>query len=253
MLRQLSACANHCCLNGLDLLSVTEYSLLTLILSGTETPDMSLSPAVCPIGETGCPLLQEVTELRQQVITDPLTGLHNVRYFRNSLEHELERTRRTGMATALMMVDLDHFKNINDTHGHENGNRVLIFVAELLNSATRKLDLCCRYGGEEFAVILPSTELMLARQVAERFRQALEESDIPLTEGTLKVTASIGIAVAPDSDEIEPGALIEMADGALYEAKRGGRNQVRAQRPPEKDHHVTVDERDALRNLFSGD
>jgi len=214
---------------------------------------MSLSPATCPVGESGCPILQEVSELRQQVITDPLTGLFNVRHFRDALEHELERTRRTGMATALMMVDLDHFKSVNDTYGHENGNRVLKFVAGLLNEQTRRLDICSRYGGEEFAVILPSTELMLARQVAERFRSALEASEIPLSEGVIRVTASIGLAVAPEASDTDSGVLVELADQALYDAKRGGRNRVCAQRPPQSDHCVSEDERDALRSLFSAD
>ena len=218
-----------------------------------ELPLTSLSPVICPVGETGCPLLQEVAELRQQVITDPLTGLFNVRYFRQALEQELERTRRTGMATALMMVDLDHFKSINDTYGHENGNRVLTYVAELLNRETRRLDICCRYGGEEFVVILPSTELMLARQVAERFRRALEESDIALDQGTLKVTASLGLAVAPEPSQTDADTLVAMADECLYEAKRGGRNRVCAQRPPEPDSRVSADEKDALRGLFGGD
>ncbi|WP_301378235.1 MULTISPECIES: GGDEF domain-containing protein [Thalassolituus] len=214
--------------------------------------DMFVEKLHCPVGESHCILFDEVTILRKQVVTDPLTGLFNVRHFRKSLEHELERTRRTGMTTALIMVDLDHFKNINDTWGHESGNQVLQTVAQLLQDQTRKLDICCRYGGEEFAVILPSTELMLARQVAERCLNALRETVIPLDETDLQVTASIGVAVADNSAKTAE-SLIENADECMYEAKRGGRNQVVSKRPQPSESAVSADERDALRGLFGDD
>ena len=214
--------------------------------------DMFVEKLHCPVGESHCILFDEVTTLRKQVVTDPLTGLFNVRHFRKSLEHELERTRRTGMTTALIMVDLDHFKNINDTWGHESGNQVLQTVAQLLQDQTRKLDICCRYGGEEFAVILPSTELMLARQVAERCLNALRETVIPLDETELQVTASIGVAVADNSAQTTE-SLIENADECMYEAKRGGRNQVVSKRPQPSESAVSADERDALRGLFGDD
>lgn len=214
--------------------------------------DMFVEKLHCPVGESHCILFDEVTTLRKQVVTDPLTGLFNVRHFRKSLEHELERTRRTGMTTALIMVDLDHFKNINDTWGHESGNQVLQTVAQLLQDQTRKLDICCRYGGEEFAVILPSTELMLARQVAERCLNSLRETVIPLDETDLQVTASIGVAVADNSAQTAE-SLIENADEYMYEAKRGGRNQVVSKRPQPSESAVSADERDALRGLFGDD
>lgn len=214
---------------------------------------MSVTNASCPVGESACPYLGEVVELRQQVITDPLTGLFNVRHFRSSLDHELERTRRTGMVTALMMIDLDHFKRINDEHGHENGNRVLQAVAELLNQQTRRLDICCRYGGEEFAIILPSTELMLAKQVAERFRIALENLDIELSDGQVSVTASIGLAMADKREDTSTEKLIEVADACLYESKGKGRNCVTTRIPAPDESRVNADEKDALRNLFSDD
>jgi two-component system cell cycle response regulator len=204
---------------------------------------MSVTNASCPVGESTCPYIGEVQELRQQVITDPLTGLFNVRHFRASLDHELERTRRTGMVTALIMIDLDHFKRINDEYGHENGNRVLEAVAELLNQQTRRLDICCRYGGEEFAVILPSTELMLAKQVAERFRQALESMSIELSEGHM----------ADQREEITGEALVALADACLYDSKSQGRNRVTVHRPKPSESRVSADEKDALRNLFSND
>ena len=214
--------------------------------------DMSIEKLSCPVGESHCVLFDEVATLRKQVVTDPLTGLFNVRHFRKSLEHELERTRRTGMTTALMMVDLDHFKSVNDTWGHEAGNLVLQTVAQLLQDQTRKLDICCRYGGEEFAVILPSTELMLARQVAERCLNALRNTLIPLESTDLQVTASIGVAVADNSSQTSD-RLIEDADECMYDAKKGGRNQVVSKRPQPSQSAVSIDERDALRGLFGDD
>jgi len=214
--------------------------------------DMSVEKLSCPVGESHCVLFDEVAALRKQVVTDPLTGLFNVRHFRKSLEHELERTRRTGMTTALVMVDLDHFKSVNDTWGHEAGNLVLQTVAQLLQDQTRKLDICCRYGGEEFAVILPSTELMLARQVAERCLNALRNTLIPLESTDLQVTASIGVAVADNSSQTSD-RLIEDADECMYDAKKGGRNQVVSKRPQPSQSAVSIDERDALRGLFGDD
>ncbi|WP_301180397.1 GGDEF domain-containing protein [Thalassolituus sp. UBA3500] len=214
--------------------------------------DMSVEKLSCPVGESHCVLFDEVATLRKQVVTDPLTGLFNVRHFRKSLEHELERTRRTGMTTALVMVDLDHFKSVNDTWGHEAGNLVLQTVAQLLQDQTRKLDICCRYGGEEFAVILPSTELMLARQVAERCLNALRNTLIPLESTDLQVTASIGVAVADNSSQTSD-RLIEDADECMYDAKKGGRNQVVSKRPQPSQSAVSIDERDALRGLFGDD
>ncbi len=214
--------------------------------------DMSVEKLSCPVGESHCVLFDEVATLRKQVVTDPLTGLFNVRHFRKSLEHELERTRRTGMTTALVMVDLDHFKSVNDTWGHEAGNLLLQTVAQLLQDQTRKLDICCRYGGEEFAVILPSTELMLARQVAERCLNALRNTLIPLESTDLQVTASIGVAVADNSSQTSD-RLIEDADECMYDAKKGGRNQVVSKRPQPSQSAVSIDERDALRGLFGDD
>lgn len=206
----------------------------------------------CPASQQDCCYLDELQTLRRQVNTDPLTGLFNVRYFREALDAELERTRRTGLPTSLMMVDLDHFKRVNDTHGHENGNRVLLHVAELLRNQTRKLDICCRYGGEEFIIILPSTELMLANQVAERCRSLLEELPVELDDGQLQITASIGVAVCSDAGQLVASQLIEHADQCLYKAKHQGRNQVVSHREERPDHRVTVDEKAALNSLFGG-
>jgi diguanylate cyclase (GGDEF)-like protein len=209
--------------------------------------------ATCPVGELSCPLVDEVVHLRQQVITDPLTGLFNVRYFREMLEQELERTQRTRMSTAVMMVDLDHFKCINDSYGHEDGNTVLRHTARLIAAMTRRLDVRCRYGGEEFVVILPSTELAVAKQVAERVRAALASTPVDISENSITVTASIGLAICRVDEYIGAAQLVQEADKWLYEAKRQGRNRVCFNIPIERDQGVSQDEKDALRGLFGGD
>jgi len=205
----------------------------------------------CPKCGLHSPWAKELLHLRQQVITDPLTGLFNVRHFRTSLELELERTTRTQIPTSLMMVDLDHFKNINDTYGHEMGNLVLKTVARLIGQATRQLDIQCRYGGEEFAVILPTTGILLASQVAERLRTMIEEQVIEIPGESLRVTASIGLSECSQAGQHTTNSLIEEADKNLYLAKSEGRNQVRYKTASlEEDNAVSHEEKDALLGLF---
>lgn len=207
----------------------------------------------CSAGDA-CAYYDEVISLRTEVITDPLTGLYNVRYFRQALEQELERTHRTRISTAIMMIDLDHFKQINDTHGHEVGNLVLKQTARLIRDTTRKLDIQCRYGGEEFVVILPSTELMLAAHVAQRLRESIESTPIFLADDSaVSVTASIGLALHSADEPLTATALINTADEQLYRAKAMGRNQVCYPRVKVPDTQVSGDEKDALGSMFGGD
>lgn len=211
------------------------------------------SHSECPAGEE-CAYFEEVLDLRTQVITDPLTGLFNVRYFRQSLEHELERTNRTLISTALMMIDLDHFKQVNDSYGHEVGNQVLKQTARLIRDTTRRLDIQCRYGGEEFVVILPSTELMLAVQVAERLRESIECTPVFLDDDRdISVTASIGLALHSAEQPHIASGLIEAADAELYRAKDEGRNRVCYPVGEVPVTQVSADEKDLLGALFGGD
>lgn len=159
--------------------------------------------------------------------TDPLTQLLNRRALTTRLAAEMERVRRYDSVVTMLMVDIDHFKNINDTHGHLVGDDVLRGVAALLQRAVRSVDLVARYGGEEFVVVLPETPLEGARVFAERIREQMAEHAFANRSGRpLRLTASIGVACfpAPGVESVEE--LFSQADGALYRAKAGGRNRV---------------------------
>lgn len=163
-------------------------------------------------------------ELEQLAITDELTELYNYRYFRASLEQQLERHRSASLS--LLMLDLDHFKEINDRYGHDQGNEVLAEFGRLLKAGVREGDIVVRYGGEEFAVILPFTSGALAVQVAERLRANAAAHAFKVSTGeTITLTVSIGVAVFPD-DAKDKSELISHADLALYHAKQTGRNRV---------------------------
>lgn len=216
-------------------------------------------PLKCPIGAPSCSIIDElasirteVRELRAQSQRDALTGLYNFRYLQNALDQEMERTRRTLQPTALIMLDLDHFKAVNDNYGHEVGNLVLKQTAEQIKSHLRKLDLGCRYGGEEFALILPNTRLPEALEVAERLRQLRESEPMRLDDGTsFQVTASFGVALYR-GELISREAFVELADRQLYAAKAAGRNRVCADRPARTpDTEVTMDEKRALLSSLS--
>jgi diguanylate cyclase (GGDEF)-like protein len=161
-------------------------------------------------------------DLRNQTIRDPLTSLYNRRFLQDYLERELVRARREGAPLAVIMIDLDRFKRINDSAGHHAGDQVLVEAAALLRSQIRGSDIACRYGGEEFTVVLPRTTLESARRKGEEIRLAIRREPGRLCG----VTASLGIALYPDH-ATEADALVRAADRALYEAKVGGRNQVR--------------------------
>jgi diguanylate cyclase (GGDEF)-like protein len=169
--------------------------------------------------------LHEAVE--RQAVTDELTGLANVRAFFSILDRELERGRRFETPVGVVMVDLDDFKRVNDSYGHQQGDEVLAHVAAVLRDVSRDLDTAARYGGEELAVILPQTDSVGAELLAERMRAAVESLQIPRVggKGTLSVTASFGVASMPAS-ALDRSGLIAAADAALYAAKRGGKNRV---------------------------
>ena len=168
-------------------------------------------------------LQEENARLKSMALIDSLTGLYNNRFFRVQLETEMARTRRTGLPCCLLMVDLDNFKKINDTRGHLEGDRFLIQVAKSFSQYVRATDIVCRYGGDEFVAILPSTRLFVAIRIANRLKKSVPE--IPGATG-YNVSASIGIAEFTVSSPWDTDEFIQAADSAMYDAKSKGRNQV---------------------------
>jgi diguanylate cyclase (GGDEF)-like protein len=169
--------------------------------------------------------------LQQLAQTDPLTELHNRRHMMDTLEAEFDRSNRVGSPFALLMVDLDHFKQVNDSYGHQLGDKVLQSIAWEIQDTLRQYDSAARFGGEEFALLLPETALKGAKLVAERLRQNINDIEFtgPLSE--LKSTVSIGIAAIPQDKISSISDLIRLADDALYKAKRNGRNRVESATP----------------------
>ncbi|KXJ54913.1 MAG: diguanylate cyclase [Thalassospira sp. Nap_22] len=163
---------------------------------------------------------------------DPLTGTYNRQTMMGDLNAERERAIRTGVPTAIALVDLDHFKSVNDTYGHQAGDLVLQSVAGILQSHVRPFDKVYRYGGEEFLVCLPNADMKQCARVLERLRRVIEASPVAISDETiLPVTASIG--AAPMTKNRTAEQIIEKADKALYAAKEGGRNRVRVWRNPD--------------------
>ncbi len=170
--------------------------------------------------------LQEAKKnLQTQAHTDPLTGLYNRRFFMQRLAEEGERLRRHHNTLSCLLFDLDHFKKVNDTYGHDTGDAVLRMVSRMTNQATRITDVAARIGGEEFAMLLPETDAQGAINLANRLRLSIANSEVIANNQRVKVTASIGIVtVNRVGDNLD--ALLGMADKALYRAKDGGRNMV---------------------------
>lgn len=158
--------------------------------------------------------------------TDPLTHLSNRRFLMKTLEKELQRCERSQKPMALIMVDVDHFKPVNDTYGHQQGDVVLQTLADQMKAHLRDYDLAARFGGEEFALVLPETALAEAVQVAERLRVAISELRIPADHNEIRLTISLGVATYPHPKVRTVDNLILEADRALYNAKEKGRNRV---------------------------
>ena len=158
--------------------------------------------------------------------------MSNRRRFQETLEGEVARSQRFDQGLGLVMLDIDNFKQVNDTYGHQQGDVVLREVGRVLRESCREIDEPARYGGEELAVVLPGTDLHGAYLLAERVRQGVESLKLPLmvAEGDIQVTASLGVAALPESADDQDG-LVAAADAAMYDAKRAGKNRaMRAQR-----------------------
>lgn len=169
----------------------------------------------------------ENAELYMAGISDKMTGLFNHEYFMDQLEREFQRSKRYGHSLSLIMLDIDHFKNFNDTYGHQLGDQVIIKIASFLKKSCRKdLDSPCRYGGEEFALILPDTGKEGALLFCERIRKSIGEMTIDHEGQEIPVTVSGGVSNLEDLKPENRNELIKMADDALYMSKKNGRNRV---------------------------
>ena len=174
--------------------------------------------------------INKISNLYKENITDPLIGIYNRRYFDQSLAGEIERAHKYGMDLCVLMLDVDHFKNINDSYGHFAGDIVLKKLGKIVKKLLHKTHILARYGGEEFAIITPDTDLDKANRLAEEVRHNVEKAVIILKndedyEETVAVTVSLGVADLCKTDKGNK-CLIERADEALYKAKEKGRNRV---------------------------
>ncbi len=172
-------------------------------------------------------LAEKNRELEKLSISDGLTGLYNHRHLHDLLEEEYERSGRTGEPISVVMFDLDHFKEVNDTYGHQAGDAVLAELSEILRDTAREIDRLGRYGGEEFMAILPGTDAQAGLTFAQRVRRNVEERPFQIGEDEpLHMTISAGVATYPTHDADSPRRLVHYADQALYSAKHSGRNRV---------------------------
>jgi diguanylate cyclase (GGDEF)-like protein len=168
----------------------------------------------------------ENSSLFRQATTDRMTGLYSHHFFEKNLEEEMERARRYKSIFSLVMFDIDHFKQFNDTYGHLQGDKIIKEVAKILAGSIRQVDFPARYGGEEFAVILPAVEAKGALIVAERLRKRIGECRFPSEGAALHVTISLGIAEFNPEAHYAPSEIVRTADKALYLSKEQGRNRV---------------------------
>ena len=198
-------------------------SLLLLAFTSTAViTGLVLNAVVGERGRAIDALAKALKSLKEDAIRDPLTSLYNRRFLQDYLSRELLRAEREGIRVAVIMIDLDHFKRVNDTKGHGVGDIVLIEIAALLKRHIRGSDIACRYGGEEFTLVLPNATAQSARSRAEEICSAVREESARL----MGVTASLGVAIFPTHAE-KPESLLRAADQALYQAKGRGRDQVR--------------------------
>ncbi len=186
-----------------------------------------------------------IDELCALSLQDPLTGLANRRYFESVLVQEMDRVSRSGESALLLMMDIDHFKRINDVHGHVVGDKVLQSLAHTLSACVRPMDTLARYGGEEFAVVLPTCQIAFGTMVAERIRRMVAQTPVRVSPTEeLHITVSVGGAYAMPWIRSTPELWIERADQQLYLAKSSGRNCVRIEAQP--DSTVSAEEKSLL-------
>lgn len=178
--------------------------------------------------------LQEKNKLLEELVKkDGLTELYNHRYFHDRMVEEFSRCKRYGLSVCCVLMDIDFFKKINDTYGHQAGDEILHRLGQIILDNIRDVDIGARYGGEEFALILPHTRLVNAVQFSERLRRSIEETEFLFAGTSMQVTVSLGVACLPENDPKSHTDLIRFADDALYAAKTAGRNRVEIYRSPQ--------------------
>jgi diguanylate cyclase (GGDEF)-like protein len=169
---------------------------------------------------------QRISSIKDMAIYDTLTKVHNRRYFDEKLGTETQKSFSSKIPLSLVLVDIDHFKKVNDTFGHDAGDKVLSKISSLLKNSVRKDDTVARYGGEEFVLILPGAKLEVTSMIAERIRRLIETTPFEIEGGQIQITISIGISNLPAHPAKSKEELVKMADLALYRAKNEGRNRV---------------------------
>ena len=215
-------------------------SVLPINVEGRTIGLLLFGPLQVPLSATGRALLDDVgretgallqsIRLRELAAIDPLTGLPRRHVAEERIVYEADRSLRSGAPFGLIMVDIDHFKNVNDEFGHAAGDAVLRVVAQQLVANSRSIDLVSRWGGEEFMILLPETNLAGVTAAAEKLRTAVESTPVQRNDTTITVTISLGVAQIDAGVDPDPQAAIERVDRALYRAKHAGRNRVELDR-----------------------
>lgn len=227
------------------------------------SPQPLTQKLICERNETDCQFLNEIAALKREIIilteqlrTDALTGLFNFRFFNETISLEMERARRGVQPLSMILLDIDHFKKFNDQWGHETGNHALIHISRLMKIAVRKLDYACRFGGEEFVILLPNTDLRQATYVAERLRDMIASTALVTADkGEIMLTASLGVDQLSTHASESSEAFIQRVDCWLYHAKHQGRNQVGHPdfAAPTHTESVTPEEKDALFTVLNNE
>lgn len=174
-------------------------------------------------------LEQSKLELELLASTDPLTKLYNRRYFTEASHHILSLCKRENQELSIIILDIDNFKYINDNYGHKTGDDVIVHISNKLKTEQRKSDISCRFGGEEFVILLPNTAQDDAISIAEKLRHSIDNSSVPIEEDTLKYTISLGVSSVDIKCEFDIEEALKRADQALYTSKNNGKNQVNFQ------------------------
>jgi diguanylate cyclase (GGDEF)-like protein len=201
-----------------------QWVVLALVLFAFSTIGGYISSLRRNLSISRSELEKSISTIQEMAIRDELTGLANRRHLMELLDHEKNRSSRGGGIFCLAMVDIDHFKNVNDSHGHQVGDEVLRAVATMMKKSLRNTEFCGRYGGEEFLIVLTQTDIKGALICAERVRTNIENTLFPDLGSDFKVTVSIGLSEYQIREDVEK--IISRADKALYRAKKGGRNRV---------------------------